>query len=140
MMSQGVTFLLSSTHDHHNTDNDHATSPNDHTQDLQANTMPIRPQTATAHHDAKMGTNAQERHQPPFIKTHEQGRDPQTLTTTHHYHAQSTTATATNKVQVLPPAKSVTTSYELQTLKRPWNDCPQPRKAHQMRSGHPSHP
>ena len=40
-MSQGVTFLLCSTHDHHTTDNDHATSPNDHTQDLQANTTPI---------------------------------------------------------------------------------------------------
>ena len=74
-MSQGVTFVLSSTHDHLTTDNDHATSPNNHTQDLQANTTLIpaahkrQPLTTTQNGNECPGTTPTTLHQDPRMRT-----------------------------------------------------------------------
>ena len=74
-MSQGVTFELSSTHDHHTTDNDHATSPNDHTQDLQANTTPI-----PAAHKQQLLTTTQNGNECPGTTSTALHQDPRTRT------------------------------------------------------------
>ena len=151
-MSQDVTFLLSSTNDHHTkeaTDSDHATSPHDNAitkwcqttpttaktttprADKRTQCPPQPPPTTTAHHPkwGRMPRNHTNRQ--PSRATGD-NRPPKTLTTTYHHHARSTTATTTRKVRVSFTASS----HELKTPKRPQNDRLQPRKAHND-DGHP---
>ena len=67
--------MLSSTHNHHTTNDNHATSPNDHTQDLQANTTPIpathkqQPLTTTQNKNERPGTTPPALLQDPRTRT-----------------------------------------------------------------------